>query len=402
MTIAMSDTDTMAGTALGVRGVGGAMPPTSKAAKPRRRRARIVLFVLAVLVVLGVRPATQHARAASLLMTFSDKDAHPDVTDERITFDRAGEKVVARVYRPAGVANPPGVVLVHGVNHFGIDDPRLERFARAVSTAGVLVMTPAVSELSDYKVAPRSIDTVGAAVMDLQARVGGAQVGLMGMSFGGGISLLAASDQRFVDRVSFVVAVGAHDDLGRVSRFFVTDEIEKSSGEKHALRAHGYGMMVLVYSHVDDFFPAADVPAAREALRLWIWEKRDEARKAEEALSPKSKAKLDRLFGDGADVLRPEMLALIDRHTAAMAEVSPHGHLDRIRANVYLLHGEGDTVIPATESEWLAHDVPAARLKSTLITPALEHVDLKNPSAADQWALVHFMGQIIAETDAQK
>ncbi|MBX3231236.1 MAG: alpha/beta hydrolase [Labilithrix sp.] len=391
----MPDVDTMGGTEKGAR---------SMKVEARWRRARVVVFVLAVLGVLGFRPASQHARAASLLMTFSDKDAKPAVTDERTTFDRDGDRIDARLYRPAGVTNPPGVVLVHGVNHFGIDDVRLERFARAVASAGVLVMTPAVSELSDYHVAPRSIDTVGAAVMDLQQRVGGpgAEVGLMGMSFGGGISLLAAADERFSHRVSFVVAVGAHDDLGRVSRFFVTDEITKPNGEQSKLEAHGYGMMILVYTHVEDFFPADDVAAAREALRLWIWEKRDDARKTAEALSPASKDKFERLVGDGAEVLRPEMLALIDRHGADMAAVSPHGRLGSIRANVYLLHGEGDTVIPASETAWLAEDVPPARLKSSLITPALEHVDLKNPSAADQWALVHFMGQVIAEADAQK
>ena len=366
-----------------------------------KKRARVTLFVLAVLAIVLYRPANQHARAASLLLTFSDKNAKPNVSDERITFDRQGEKVAARIYTPAGVSHPPAVVLVHGVNHFGIDDPRLERFARAVSAAGVIVMTPAVSELSDYHVAPRSIDTVGAAVMDMQARLAVTKVGLMGMSFGGGISLLTAADERFADRVSFVVAVGAHDDLGRVSRFFVTDEIEKTDGAPEHLKAHGYGMMVLVYSHVEDFFAAEDVPAARESLRLWIWEHREEARKAEEGCSAACKTKLEDLFGDGAPKYRAEMLSLIGKHTKDMAEVSPHGHLGSIRANVYLLHGSGDTVIPATETEWLARDVPPARLKTTLITPALEHVDLKDPSAADKWALVHFMGQVIAEADAQ-
>jgi pimeloyl-ACP methyl ester carboxylesterase len=259
-------------------------------------------------------------------------------------------------------------------------------------------MTPAVKELSDYKVAPASIETVGAAVEWLRGRLDVEKVGVMGMSFGGGISLLAASEPRFADHVSFVVAVGAHDDLGRVSRFFVSDEAPEPGGGTRKLHAHGYGVMVLVYSHVDDFFPREDAPAAADALRLWLWEQRDEARRVAAKLSPASRAKVEGLFDVGVGGMKPELLAEIDGHAAEMARVSPHGHLGSIRANVYLLHGEGDTVIPATETLWLAQDVPPERLKNALVSPAIEHVELKAPSAADKWALVHFMGQVLGES----
>lgn len=371
--------------------------------EPRRSRAKakkrhVAVFVLALLAAILARPATYHARAASLLMSFSDPASkHDAIAEERITFKSGGADVPARLFVPSGVTNAPGVVLVHGVHRGGIDEPRLERFARAVAGTGVVVMTPAVKELSDYKVAPRSIDTVGDAVEALRGRLGAEKVGLMGMSFGGGISLLAASDTRFAEHVSFVVAVGAHDDLGRVSRFFVTDEAPEPNGSTRKLHAHGYGVMVLVYSHVEDFFPPEDVAAASDALRLWLWEQRDEARKAAAKLSPASKAKIDGLFDVGVGVMKPELLAEIQSHQAEMARVSPHGHLGSIRANVYLLHGEGDTVIPATETLWLAQDVPPERLKNTLVSPAIEHVELKSPSAADKWALVHFMGQVLGE-----
>ena len=235
--------------------------------------------------------------------------------------------------------------------------------------------------------------------MALRERLGTDKVGLMGMSFGGGISLLAAADPRFADRVSFVVAVGAHDDLGRVSRFFINDEIPEPTGGTKKLHAHGYGVMVLVYSHVEDFFPPEDVPAARDALRSWLGQKRDDALKAASMLSPASKAKIDGLFDAGIGPMKGELLAEIDSHAEEMAKVSPRGHLGSIKANVYLLHGEGDTVIPATETLWLAEDVPPARLKSALVSPAIEHVELKSPSAADKWALVHFMGQVIGEAE---
>jgi hypothetical protein len=189
-----------------------------------------------------------------------------------------------------------------------------------------------------------------------------------------------------------------------VSNFFVTSEDPEPSGEVQKIQAHGYGMMVLMYSHAEDFFPAEDVPAAREALKLWLWEKRDDAKKALLGVSPPSKEKLDRLFGDGADAIKPELLAEIasPSRRSEMAAVSPHGHLSGIRADVYLLHGAGDTVVPAAETLWLAEDVPKDRLRAALVSPAIQHVELKSPSLGDEMALVHFLGEVLGEADSTR
>jgi dienelactone hydrolase len=377
----------------------------------RRRRTRLLLAALAVLAIFVAAPAAHHARATSLLMTFSDPKAEPEVTEEVLTVDvpasSAGpaRAVKARMFSPPGgtPANRPAVVLVHGVQYLGIEEPRLQRFAKAIVSAGIVVLTPQVDELADYQVSARSIETVGASIRALRARAGGtARVGLMGTSFGGGISLLTAADPRFADQIAFVVAIGAHDDLARVSGFFATNEIQAADGTTKKLHAHGYGGMVLVYSHAEDFFPAEDVPAARDALRSWLQEKRDAARESEKKLSAPSKAKMEILFGPDTSSLRPEMLAMIARHGAEMKTVSPHDRLAGLRAHVYLLHGAGDTVIPATETMWLAKDVPPAALREVLVSSAIEHVELKEPSVADQWGLVHFMGQIVGEAEASR
>ena len=42
-----------------------------------------------------------------------------------------------RLYIPQDVQNPGGVVLLHGVHHLGIEDPRLWKLARALASAGI-------------------------------------------------------------------------------------------------------------------------------------------------------------------------------------------------------------------------------------------------------------------------
>jgi dienelactone hydrolase len=237
----------------------------------RRRRALAIVVALAVLLLLAAPTLLRHLRAAALLTTYGDPGATSPIArfagavvdSEDAVLEGRGSRV--RVYRPRGVANPAGIVLLHGVHRLGIDEPRLVRFARAIAGAGYAVMTPEIEEIAAYRIEPRSIDTIGLAARDLRRRLG-RRPGLMGMSFAGGLALLAAADARYQGDVAFTVAVGAHDDLARVARFFAHDRAERPDGGSEALAAHPYGVLVLVYSDVAAFFDAEDVESAREAI----------------------------------------------------------------------------------------------------------------------------------------
>src|SRR5262249_4038843 len=151
-----------------------------------------------------------------------------------------------------------------------------------------------------------------------------------------------------------------------------------------------YGVLVLAYSHLDGFFSAADEPVAKEALRLWLWEHGDEGLRAAQQLSPEGQMEFDRLLHH-PDPNRPELLQEIEAHKDGMAAVSPHGQLQNLKVPVFLLHGAGDSVIPASETLWLAQDVPHHDLKSVLISPAFIHVNMGEETPFSQeWALVHF------------
>jgi pimeloyl-ACP methyl ester carboxylesterase len=86
-----------------------------------------------------------------------------------------------------------------------------------------------------------------------------------------------------------------------------------------------------------------------------------------------------------------------------MAAVSPHGRLGPLRVPVYLLHGAGDNVIPPTETLWLEQDLPPGVPRQVLVTSAINHVEPGGSSSwSEQWALVHFLARILAETDAAR
>jgi dienelactone hydrolase len=376
---------------------------------PRKPGRAVIIFFLALLLVLLLlaRPGSTYLRAAGLLLRIENPQhagrigsIHTYAVEESLTEIRTPSgKIRARLYTPKGIADAPGMLVVHGVHHLGIDDPRLIAFARALSSGGIRVLTPELLALTDYKVDAESIILIGYAARDFSQTLR-QKVGILGVSFGGGLSLLAASNPSFERYIRFVASVGAHDDLERVSQFFVTNQILRPDGTTLQMAAHEYGPLVLIYSHVEDFFPSPDVTAAHAALRLLLWEKVDESRKEAEHLSPASRAKMELLYSRHVDPLAEEIKQVIAKHQAEMAAVSPHARLPSLRVPVLLLHGSADSVIPPTELLWLQHDVPPADLVIALISPVLSHVSLEGkPTLADNLRLVHFMAKMLELVD---
>jgi dienelactone hydrolase len=325
-------------------------------------------------------------------------DTNPITIIRNTTVETPTGSVRSRLYIPVGVKNPPAMVVLHGVHHLGIDEPRLVNFSRALSTQGVLVMTPELADLADYHVEPTAIDVIGSAARDLKARTGANSVAVLGFSFAGGLALVTAADPRYENDISIVISIGGHDNLPRVLRFFATNTIQGPNGVAVHMQAHEYGILVVAYAHPEDFFSPADVPLAREAIHQQLYENWSQAQAIAQRLSPSGHSRMEELLAHKDDGLSSDLLRSLADHEAEAEAVSPAGKLAHLHADVFLAHGEGDNVIPPTELLWLKRDVPADKLKAALISPVISHVELGgHPSFADEWRLVHFMKELLRD-----
>jgi pimeloyl-ACP methyl ester carboxylesterase len=359
------------------------------------------VFLLAAIALFYLR---YDLRAYSVLMHLSDPEAHGLLvgwetrpsTIADVTISTVDGAVAAQLYFPEGVAHPPGIVLIHGIHHLGIYDPRFQNLARAFAGAGFAVLAPVIDALADYHVDAASLETIGESARWLEGRLGSGPVTLMGISFGGGLALLVAAGPQYASNVRAIVAIGAYEDLARVSRFLATSEEVFPDGKVVREAAHDYGAAVFVYAHLPQFFSPADIPAAHDALRYFLWEQPELAQPFLPRLSPEGRVTMEALLERRIDRLRPRLLAAIDADQKELAAVSPHGHIAGLRVPVFLLHGSADNVIPPAESLWLAREVPRGDLRAVLITPVFSHVDLK--AAASKWdevRLVHFIGEVL-------
>ena len=383
---------------------------TNEIAMVERRRSFKLLGLAVLIAALAVAAyfLQYELRSYVFLTQFLDPRADSflvrvegrSMDTQDLTISTPGGLVRARLFVPLGTARPPGMLLVHGIHHLGIDEPRLENFARAAASDGFAVLTPEVAALADYHVDGASVGTIGESAAWLQQRLGTGPVTVVGVSFAGGLSLLAACDPRYAPHIRSLVLIGAYDDLGRVVRFLATSQAELPDGRAEPYQAHDYGAAVFVYSHLEQFFPAADLRLAHDALRDWLWERPADAQALFAPLSPASRATMELLLARRIDQLRPKILEAIQADDAQLSAISPQGKIAALRVPVFLLHGSTDEIIPSTETLWLEREIPRPYLREALITPAFSHVDPDKHSAwRDELRLVNFLAGILRTAD---
>jgi dienelactone hydrolase len=370
----------------------------------RKRALAVTAVALGAAVALGWSPGHRYWRAGKMLSALSSAhasaaEAGPDaLVEEDLTVDGAGGRFRARIYRQRGQTSGRGLIVGHGIHHEGMNEHRMVPFARELARAGLVVMTPEMTDLADYRITRQGVSVIRDAAVYLRGRhdiVDDAPVGLLGFSFAGGLSLVAAAEPELAGRVAYVVSVGGHHDLERVLRFLIRNEVETPTGVR-PMQAHDYGLVVLLYGSVDRFAPEADRAPLRDALRAALHQDRPAAVAAAARLTTDRGRELWQLADTKKlQSMAPQLEALVDDQRAELAALSPRGRLAAIRAPVYLVHGTGDSVIPASEAEWASAELGKAE-HITLVTPLMEHVEVNKPAGVgDKLALLRFIAQML-------
>lgn len=324
----------------------------------------------------------------------------------------------ARVYGPIGTARQT-VLLVSGLHPAGIDEPRLIGLARRLAEADVMVVTPEIAELSRFEITPLLTDRIEQAALWLAAESGLApkgRIGLMGISFSGGLAVAAAGRPSLRHHLLYVFSFGGHDDLRRVLEYFCTGtEPDAVSHDRPAFGVtqatrppHDYGVAVVLLTVADHLVPPEQRAPLRNAVRRFLWAShldRVDKLQAERAFAalrdlartlPEPAATLLEYLND-RDVahLGPQLLPYIGFYVDAPA-LSP-SRSPEPSAPVFLLHGRDDNVIPATESRDLADRLRGHVPVRLLLTDLISHAEADQPAhVTDVLRLAGFWGDLLA------
>jgi pimeloyl-ACP methyl ester carboxylesterase len=272
-----------------------------------------------------------------------------------------------------------------------------------MASCGLRVLTPELPGIKDYHVDADTITTIGDSARWLAAQQDDRPVGVLGLSFSGGLSLIAASEPQFHPYIKFVFAIGSQDNMTRVATYYRTGDDPRPDGTTEFLQPHEYGPLVMEYQHLADFAPAPDLPALREVLRAHLYEDVPAEHTALAALTPAQHAEAESLMLTNSPTTRALLEASEQRHLDYARTVSPHFYIQHLTTPVYLLHGEGDNIIPSAETQWLAADLPHGTVKAELISPVLSHLDLDGtgPTVWDDLRLMHFFALVLHAAESR-
>ncbi len=303
---------------------------------PRVRLFAWALLLFPVLLILLYPVAQNYLRAASLLARLSDPnakgwianyDVHAvDTRDE--TFEVNGKATPARMYSPRGVGFAPGIVVVHGMHELGINEPRLVSFARSLAASGFFVMTPEVRGLAEYRVEAESAVVIGTAAQFFARQLEVPSVGVLGISFSGGLALVAATDPQYSNSIAWIATVGAHYDLAHVLHFFATGEAERPDGTVEKLTPHEYGPLIVVLDRTEDFFPPQDAAKASAAIKLVLADKGQQSEALTAQMTAAGQAVMQRIYHKQFAGFRQAILSEIEKDREQLGAASPAGRLN--------------------------------------------------------------------------
>ena len=372
------------------------------------RRTAIALAVavlLAAALAQYLTAATLIARAAGvsgLLGRVSQLTAR-DVSSSIAHIPTRSGEIRARVFRPAGSISR-AVLLVGGVHREGIDEARLRMLAGELAATGRVVVTPEIDDLLHYRVTPLVTDTIEDVAKWMTSRddLGAGRIGVIGVSFSGGLSIVAAGRSPVRAHIAYVLSLGGYGNLPRVMRYLCT-------GEGGPQPPHAYAVAVLLHQSAELVVPAEQVLGLRHAIELFleasVVNRTDAARatrlfselRSRSSSMPDPSASLVRALADGDVASVGARLAPHLPQLGQDAALSPDRSPPPL-APVYLLHGADDRVIPAEESTRLAEHLRAHTHVRTLISSFLSHADVAEaPSARATLEMIAFWKAVLDE-----
>lgn len=294
------------------------------------------------------------------------------------------------------------LLMVPGVTPLGRDDPRLVAFAEALSAHGFLVFVPELPGLRAQRVGTGDIAAVAGAGNALATCFGPDEprFAVGAISYAVAPAILAALTRPHGQRVALILGIGGYHDLTAAITYLTTGYYRTAPAGSWR-----YGVSLPIARWVFVLASAMQVSDPRdrallsEIARARLEDPEADVRAATASLGPDGRALLALATNTDPDQV-PALLAALPepvRSDLAALDLSRYP-LQELHADLLLIHGRDDPLIPASESRALAAALPPGR-SAVFVVGNLTHVDIGPGGIADSLLLWQASYRLLAHRD---
>jgi hypothetical protein len=202
----------------------------------RRRWPAMALVLLAIWAVgLGERGWVEGQWRALVVLAGSLHT--PVVSDTGVLTDAPSVRDIRVAGVPATIAVPPGggrhpaVVFLNGATAAGRHEPHVERLTRALGEAGFIAVVPDPPGLAQGELTPQTLHAIEAVVESVSRRPDVSRTGLLGVSVGCSLGLVAAEGPLASVHLSAIACLAPFTDLRGVIMMALTGSYPEAPGK---------------------------------------------------------------------------------------------------------------------------------------------------------------------------
>jgi hypothetical protein len=277
-------------------------------------------------------------------------------------------------------------------------------FAEALTRSGFAVVVPDITALRELRLTPDSVAELSAAVEFTRAGPLTApylgqdrQLGIGAFSVAAGLAVLAALEPESGHQVDFLLLVGGYYDLTRTLTYLTTGFYAVDQ-QRRSIEPNSAGKWVYALSNAGALRRQSDRAILGELARARLADPQADTQHLLVQLGPEGRAVYDFIVNQDPDQVEP----LIERlPAAARADIEAldlaERDLSKLDAQLILVHGLDDNIIPFGESIALAEAVSDGRARLYLLR-GLQHVD-RDFDSLDAWRMWRALQALLAQRD---
>lgn len=340
---------------------------------PKRQRTFKDIFYLVQLRIKSVLLVLL-LKSNRLLLMFSQ--FFSNVRKERISVRNNGDKLVAVRYTRSSLKMRPTFILNIGISSYSDNHVVLNHLAKAIAMLGYHVLIPGFYEMKDCWLRKESVENIGQAVCAISnlSYVDSKHIAVVGVSFSGGMSIIAATTPNVHKNTKLLVAFGTYADIQSALRFSFTGRF-KVNGKVKKIVPNPWGRIVFLHNFLENIRKTLNAEKIRKVLGNLIKDREDWAFSDIRHLDPSDRAIVLSAYRDYGRKSKEWLEQLTPKIRELSESLSPVNVRGDLKIPIFLIHGIHDDMIDYGQSVQLSRSLNSSGGVYLHLSDLLHHKD---------------------------